>query len=108
MKSYISRRNFLKAAGAMTGAAAALGLTAAPVSADGLFYPLVAPDKHPITILYTNDVHTYIDNEAPELTYASIEALKKSYEDADMDVLLVDAARAPPTAPWTRALPSSS
>ena len=91
MKSYISRRNFLKAAGAMTGAAAALGLTAAPVSADGLFYPLVAPDKHPITILYTNDVHTYIDNEAPELTYASIEALKKSYEDADMDVLLVDA-----------------
>ena len=51
MKSYISRRNFLKAAGAMTGAAAALGLTAAPVSADGLFYPLIAPDKHPITIL---------------------------------------------------------
>ena len=91
MKNYISRRNFLKAAGAMTGAAAALGLTAAPLSADGLFYPLVAPDKHPITILYTNDVHTYIDNEAPELTYANIAALKKSYEDADMDVLLVDA-----------------
>ena len=31
MKNYISRRNFLKAAGAMTGAAAALGLTAAAV-----------------------------------------------------------------------------
>ena len=91
MKSYISRRNFLKAAGALTGAAAALGITAAPVSADGLFYPPIAPEKHPITILYTNDVHTYIDNEAPELTYASIEALKKSYEDAGMDVLLLDA-----------------
>lgn len=88
MKSYISRRNFLKAAGAATGAAAALGLTAAPLSADAFF---LAPEKTPITILYTNDVHTYIDNESPDLTYASIAALKRSYEDADMDVLLVDA-----------------
>ena len=91
MKNYISRRNFLKAAGAVTGAAAALGLTAAPLSAEGLFFPMVAPDKSIITILYTNDVHTYIDNESPEMTYASLEALKRSYEDADMDVLLVDA-----------------
>ena len=88
MKSYISRRNFLKAAGAATGAAAALGMTAAPLSADAFF---LAPEKTPITILYTNDVHTYIDNESPDLTYASIAALKRSYEDADMDVLLVDA-----------------
>ena len=35
-----------------------------------------------IVVLYTNDVHTYIDNEAPELTYASIEALKKAQKVA--------------------------
>ena len=88
MKRFITRRSFLKAAGAATGAAAAMGLAAAPLKADGLF---LMEHKTPITILYTNDVHTYIDNEAPELTYAHLAALKKSYEDADMDVLLVDA-----------------
>ena len=44
-----------------------------------------------ITILYTNDVHTYIDKKSPELTYAAIAALKKSYQDAGKNVLLVDA-----------------
>ena len=58
MKSYISRRNFLKAAGALTGAAAALGITAAPDSGDGRFYPPIGPEKHPITIRYTNDAQT--------------------------------------------------
>ena len=91
MRHYISRRSFLRAAGAATGAAAALGLTAAPLEAEGLFYPFFAPEKTPITILYTNDVHTYIDNESPALTYASLETLKRSYTDAGMDVLLVDA-----------------
>ena len=40
---------------------------------------------------YTNDVHTYIDKQAPELTYAAIAALKQSYQDAGKKVLLVDA-----------------
>ena len=44
-----------------------------------------------ITILYTNDVHTYIDHKSPELTYASIAALKKNYEEQGKNVLLVDA-----------------
>ena len=51
MRHYISRRSFLRAAGAATGAAAALGLTAAPLEAEGLFYPFLAPEKTPITIL---------------------------------------------------------
>ena len=38
----------------------------------------------PVAILYTNDVHTYIDGD---LTYSKLAALKDSYED----VLLVDA-----------------
>ena len=90
MRHYISRRSFLRAAGAATGAAAALGLTAAPLGAEAL-YPFVEPKKSNITILYTNDAHTYIDNENPAPTYAGIAALKQSYEDAGMDVLLVDA-----------------
>ena len=44
-----------------------------------------------VTILYTNDVHTYIDNKSPKPTYAAIAALKKSIEDTGRDVLLVDA-----------------
>ncbi len=44
-----------------------------------------------VTILYTNDVHTYIDNKSPELTYASIAALKQSYVEEGKPVLLVDA-----------------
>ncbi len=88
MKNYISRRNFLKASGVVAGAAAmAAGVGIQP--ADALMF--AAPEKSPITILYTNDVHTYIDNESPELTYDAIAAIKKSYEDADMDVLLIDA-----------------
>ena len=90
MRHYISRRSFLRAAGAATGAAAALGLTAAPLGAEAL-YPFVEPKKSNITILYTNDAHTYIDSESPAPTYAGIAALKQSYEDAGMDVLLVDA-----------------
>nr|WP_278251985.1 bifunctional UDP-sugar hydrolase/5'-nucleotidase [Faecalibacterium sp. BCRC 81149] len=48
-------------------------------------------DKADVTILYTNDVHTYIDNKSPKPTYAAIAALKKSIEDTGRDVLLVDA-----------------
>ena len=90
MRHYISRRSFLRAAGAATGAAAALGLTAAPLGAEAL-YPFVEPKKSSITILYTNDAHTYIDNENPAPTYAGIAALKQSCIDAGMEVLLVDA-----------------
>ena len=80
----ISRRSFLKAAGVTTAVAAvSLGAPAASACYPGSFKD--------ITILYTNDVHTYIDKKSPELTYAAIAALKKSYQDAGKDVLLVDA-----------------
>lgn len=36
-------------------------------------------------------MHTYIDKQAPELTYAAIAALKQSYQNAGKKVLLVDA-----------------
>ena len=84
MKHLISRRNFLKAAGVTTAAAAmAVGAPAAFACWTG--------EKSEVTILYTNDVHTYIDKQAPELTYAAIAALKQSYQDAGKKVLLVDA-----------------
>ena len=84
MKHLISRRNFLKAAGVTTAAAAmAVG---APVA-----FACWTGEKSEVTILYTNDVHTYIDKQAPELTYAAIAALKQSYQNAGKKVLLVDA-----------------
>ncbi|MGN0706917.1 MAG: bifunctional metallophosphatase/5'-nucleotidase [Faecalibacterium sp.] len=83
MKHFISRRSFLKAAGATTAVAA---MSAAVPAASACFWP-----KKAVTILYTNDSHTYIDNKSPELSYASIAALKKSYADAGEAVLLVDA-----------------
>ena len=84
MKHLISRRNFLKAAGVTTAAAAmAVGAPAASACWNG--------EKSEVTILYTNDVHTYIDKQAPELTYAAIAALKQSYQNAGKKVLLVDA-----------------
>ena len=84
MKHLISRRNFLKAAGVTTAAAAmAVGAPAASACWTG--------EKSEVTILCTNDVHTYIDKQAPELTYAAIAALKQSYQNAGKKVLLVDA-----------------
>ena len=84
MKHLISRRNFLKPAGVTTAAAAmAVGAPAASACWTG--------EKSEVTILYTNDVHTYIDKQAPELTYAAIAALKQSYQNAGKKVLLVDA-----------------
>ncbi|MBR5318279.1 MAG: 5'-nucleotidase C-terminal domain-containing protein [Peptococcaceae bacterium] len=52
---------------------------------------LAAPDSD-IVVLYTNDIHTYIDNNIGEgnddgLTYSKVAALKDSYDNA----LLVDA-----------------
>ena len=88
MKQFISRRSFLKAAGAATAlTAVSFGAPAASAEETNCFLG----DKSAVTILYTNDVHTYIDNKSPELTYQGIAALKKSYEDAGQNVLLVDA-----------------
>ena len=84
MKHLISRRNFLKAAG-VTTAAAAMAVGAPAASA------CWTDEKSEVNILYTNDVHTYIDKQAPELTYAAIAALKQSYQNAGKKVLLVDA-----------------
>ena len=56
MKQLISRRSFLKAAGVTTTVAAvSLGAPAASACYPGSFKD--------ITILYTNDVHTYIDKK---------------------------------------------
>ncbi len=84
MKQLISRRNFLKAAG-VTAAAASMTIGAPAASACWV------GDKSDVTILYTNDVHTYIDKQSPKLTYAAIADLKQSYQNAGKDVLLVDA-----------------
>ncbi len=85
MKHFISRRNFLKAAG-VTAAASAMA-AAVPQASAGFF----AGKDAAVTILYTNDVHTYIDNKAPKLTYAAIAALKQECAAAGQPVLLVDA-----------------
>lgn len=45
-----------------------------------------------ITVLYTNDVHTYIDtNDKKTLSYDNIAAMKKQYRKDGKAVLLVDA-----------------
>ena len=88
MKQFITRRSFIKAAGA------AAALTAVSAGAPAAFAEetnCFSGDKADVTILYTNDVHTYIDNKSPKPTYAAIAALKKSIEDTGKDVLLVDA-----------------
>ena len=84
MKQLISRRSFLKAAG-VTAATASMAIGAPAASACWF------GDKSDVTILYTNDVHTYIDKQSPKLTYAAIADLKQSYQNAGKDVLLVDA-----------------
>ena len=84
MKQLVSRRSFLKAAG-VTAAAASMAIGAPAASACWV------GDKSDVTILYTNDVHTYIDKQSPKLTYAAIADLKQSYQNAGKDVLLVDA-----------------
>ena len=59
MKQLISRRSFLKAAG-VTAAAASMAIGAPAASACWF------GDKSDVTILYTNDVHTYIDKQSPK------------------------------------------
>lgn len=83
MKHLISRRSFMQAAGLAT---AAVAMSAPQASACWPF-----GEKAAVTILYTNDTHTYIDGENPELNYASLAALKKSIEDSGQEVILVDA-----------------
>ena len=88
MKQFITRRSFIKAAGAATAlTVVSVGAPAAFAEETNCFFG----DKADVTILYTNDVHTYIDNKSPKPTYAAIAALKKSIEDTGRDVLLVDA-----------------
>lgn len=88
MKQFITRRSFIKAAGAATAlTAVSVGAPAAFAEETNCFFG----DKADVTILYTNDVHTYIDNKSPKPTYAAIAALKKSIEETGRDVLLVDA-----------------
>jgi 2',3'-cyclic-nucleotide 2'-phosphodiesterase (5'-nucleotidase family) len=88
VKQFITRRSFIKVAGVATAlTAVSVGAPAAFAEETNCFFG----DKADVTILYTNDVHTYIDNKSPKPTYAAIAALKKSIEDTGRDVLLVDA-----------------
>ena len=58
-----------------------------------------APKKNTVTILYTNDIHTYVNNmvteedgsEHPGMNYGKIAAMKKDLQAAGETVLLVDA-----------------
>ena len=107
MKQFITRRSFIKAAGAATAlTAVSVGAPAAFAEETNCFFG----DKADVTILYTNDVHTYIDNKSPKPTYAAIAALKKSIEDTGMCCwwMQVTISRAPLTVPWMTALPSLS
>ena len=66
---------------------------------------LIAPaptTSEDIVILYTNDIHTYINKD---LTYSKVAALKDSYENVLL-VTPVTISRALPMAPWTREKPS--
>ena len=52
--------------------------------------PVLAGSSEGITVYYTNDIHSYIDNNVEDengLTYSKVAALKASTEDS----LLVDA-----------------
>lgn len=108
MKQFITRRSFIKAAGAATAlTAVSVGAPAAFAEETNCFFG----DKADVTILYTNDVHTYIDNKSPKPTYAAIAALKRaSRTPAGMCCWWTQAtiSRAPLTVPWMTALPSLS
>lgn len=77
----------------LTAMALALSLASPTRAADPVLLIAPAPQQN-IVILYTNDVHTYIDNTSddsgmPAIRYSTVAALKNSYERDD--VLLVDA-----------------
>ena len=92
MKQFITRRSFIKAAGAATAlTAVSVGAPAAFAEETNCFFG----DKADVTILYTNDVHTYIDNKSPKPGMCCW-------------WMQVTISRAPLTVPWMTALPSSS
>jgi len=75
-------------------------LTIPALAADGLLISpnpltgLPVAEEGSIVVLYTNDVHTYMDNgshEEPGLRYSDVAALKEYYEAAGAHVLLLDA-----------------
>ena len=85
MKQFITRRSFIKAAGAATAlTAVSVGAPAAFAEETNCFFG----DKADVTILYTNDVHTYIDNKSPKLTYDAIAALQQGSVAEGTPVLL--------------------
>ena len=49
----------------------------------------ISAEKGDIIVLYTNDVHTHVDNDG--LRYSNVAALKNELENAGAEVLLVDA-----------------
>ena len=78
-----------------------LALLMAMVMILGLSVTVFAEEATPasgdIVILYTNDIHTYIDNgseEEPALRYSNVAALKNELAAAGNTVLLVDAGDA--------------
>ena len=71
----------------LIAAAVVLSLTVPALAVDGLLI-MPAPAGDDLVVLYTNDVHTYIDGE---LRYSQLAALKEKYEAEGTEVLLVDA-----------------
>ncbi len=49
----------------------------------------ISAQKGDIVVLYTNDIHTHVDNDG--LRYSNVAALKNELENAGAEVLLVDA-----------------
>ncbi len=68
--------------------AAKAALEAAKAELETAKYELANAKDNDIVILYTNDVHTYIDSE---LSYDVIAAVKKDLQETYANVLLVDA-----------------
>lgn len=51
-------------------------------------------ENHEITIVYTNDIHSYVANEAPALRISKISQMVKDFKSQGKNVLLVDAGDA--------------
>ena len=87
----------------------------------GIMAPMVSAEGTDITILFENDIHSYIDwsankdkdsdgHEGAHISYATLAEMKAEYQAAGKDVIVVDAGDhmdAPHMPLWTKARPSS-
>lgn len=87
-------KKFNKLQALMLSSILALNLTSAAFAAQESLGPGsnrigAKVEEGDIVVLYTNDVHTHIDNKG--LRYSDVAAMKKDLKDAGADVVLVDA-----------------